>query len=137
MAGSLSDYAENKVAELLVGKTAFATPTVYIALMLAAPGEANSGSGLSEVANANGYARKATAGSDWESASGGHIQNANAITFTQASGSWGTVTHFAGMTSPVRGEGYMLFWGDLTIPKAITTSDTPQFAAGDLDITVT
>lgn len=137
MAGSLSDWAENKVAELLVGKTAFATPTVYVALCTAEPGESNSGAAISEVANSNNYARVETAGSDWEAASAGHTQNANVVTFPQASGSWGTVTHFALMTSGVWGEGFMIGWGDLTVPKAIESGDTPSFAAGSLDFTIT
>jgi hypothetical protein len=135
MAGSASDWAELKILEHMVGKTSWTMPTVYVALMTAAPGEANSGSGLSEVANSNNYARKSTAGGDWNSASAGAIANANAITFNQASGSWGTVSHFALMTSPVHGEGYMIAWGDLTTPKAIDSGDTPEFAAGELDIT--
>jgi hypothetical protein len=135
MAGSASDYAENKILDHIVGKTSFTMPTVYVALCTAEPGEANSGAGLSEVANSNGYARVATAGGDWNAASGGATSNANAITFPQASGSWGTITHYALMTSPVWGEGYMLIWADLTTPKSITSGDTPQFAAGDLDLT--
>jgi hypothetical protein len=135
MAGSLSDWAENKVLDHLTGKTSFTMPTVYVALMLAEPGEANSGAGLSEVADANGYARVSTAGADWNAAASGATDNANAITFPQASGSWGTVTHFGLMTSAVIGEGYMIAWGDLTTPKAIDSGDTPQFAAGDLDLT--
>lgn len=136
MAGSLSDYAENRIAELLVGKTAFATPTIYIGLFTSAPAESSSGEALPEVANSNNYARVATDGSDWESAAGGHTQNANAITFPQASGSWGTVTHFGAFTSGNYGEGNMLFWGDLTLEKAIDSGDTPSFAAGALDVTV-
>jgi hypothetical protein len=137
MAGSASDYLENKILDHVVGKTSFTMPTAYVALCLAEPGEANSGAGISEVADANGYARVSTAGGDWNAASGGASDNANAITFPQATGSWGTVTHFAIMTSPVRGEGYMLLWGDLTSPKPIDNGDTAEFAAGDLDLTCT
>lgn len=135
MAGSLSDWAELKVLEHMVGKTSWTMPTCYVALCTAAPGEANSGPGLSEVANSNGYARVSTAGGDWNSASAGAIDNANAITFPQASGDWGTVTHFVLVTSGAYGEGYVIAWGDLTTPKAITSGDTPSFAAGDLDLT--
>ena len=137
MTGSASDWTENKIADHLVGKTSFTMPTAHVALMLAEPGEANSAAGLSEVADANGYARVVTAGADWNAASGGHNDNANPITFPQASGAWGLVTHFALMTSPVIGEGYMITWGDLPTPKDITDGDTPQFAAGELDTTVT
>jgi len=134
MAGSAGDYLENKILEHIVGKTSFAMPTAYIALCTADPGEANSGAGISEVANSNGYARKATSGSDWGEASGGAISNAAAIVFPQATDSWGTITHYAIMTSPVWGEGYMLVWGDVTTPKTIDSGDTVQFAIGDLDL---
>jgi len=134
MAGSLSDWGELKVLDHIVGKTSFTMPTVYIALMLAEPGEANSAAGLSECPDANGYARVDSSG-DWNAAAAGAIDNVNAITFPQASGSWGTVTHFALMTSPVVGEGYMIAWGDLTTPKTIDNGDTPSFAAGELDLT--
>ena len=137
MAGSASDYAENKIAELIVGKTAFALPTVWVALCTSAPGEAGSAAAIAEVPDANAYARKSTTGSDWTTAVAGAISNAAAITFVQASGSWGTVTHFALVDSGTWGTGHVLAWGDLTTPKAITLGDTPQFAIGELDITVT
>lgn len=135
MAGSVGNWTENKFLEHLVGKTSWTKPTAYVALMTAHPGEAGTGgAGISEVANANGYARVATAGGDWENASGGAIQNANAITFNQATGSWGTVTYWALMSSPVWGEGFMMAYGDLTTPKTIDNGDTAEFAAGELDI---
>lgn len=137
MAGSASDYLENALLDHVTGKSAYTQPTAYVALCTAEPGEANSGAGISEVTNSNNYARKSTAAGDWNSASAGATANANPITFNQASGSWGTVTHFAIMDSPVWGEGYMLLWGDLTTPKAISNGDTPSFAAGDLDLTCT
>lgn len=136
MAGSAGDWLENKVLDHVTGKTAFAQPTAYIALCLAAPGEANSGAGISEVANLYSYARVATAAGDWNAASGGATANANAITFPQASGgAWGLITHFAIMTSGVYGEGFMMIWGDLTTSKQIDDGDTLQFAAGELDLT--
>jgi hypothetical protein len=134
MAGSAGDRTERYILEHLVGKTTWAVPTVACALCTAGPGDAGSGSGINEVANSNNYARKATAGL-WNSAAAGAIDNSGAITFNQASGSWGTVTHFALVSSATWGEGYVLCHGDLTTPKAIGNGDTPSFAAGDLDIT--
>ena len=77
MAGSKSDYAELKVLELLVGKTAFSTPTAYVALYTATPSDSGGGTEVS----GGSYARKSTAGSDWNAAASGSISNANAITF--------------------------------------------------------
>lgn len=130
--GSASDYTENKVLELLVGKTAFATPTCYVGLSTVDPADDNGG--LAEPSG-SGYARVATAGADWEAASSGAIQNANAITFPEASGSWGTVTHFALFDAAT--DGNMLAHGALGASSAITSGETPRFAAGALDGTCT
>ena len=132
---SLSDRAERYLLEHMVGKNSWTMPTAYVALCTDGPGDPASGGGINEVANANNYARKSTAGADWNVASGGQIDNANAITFNQASGSWGTVTHFALVSSETYGEGYVIGWAALTTEKSIGDGDTPSFAAGALVIT--
>jgi hypothetical protein len=134
--GSFANYLENKLLDHVVGKTSYTMPTAYIALCTADPTDAGSGGGMNEVADANNYARKSTAGGDWNAASGGAIDNANAITFNQASGSWGTVTHFAIVDSATHGAGNMLAHGALGASKTIDSGDTPEFAAGDIDITL-
>ena len=45
---SFSDYAENKILELIVGKTGFTTPTAYIALVTTLPTDASTGATLVE-----------------------------------------------------------------------------------------
>lgn len=133
---SLGNSSEIDFLEHVVGKVTWALPTAYVALCTASPGEAASAAGINEVANSNNYAREATAGGDWNSAAGGAIDNANAITFNTASGAWGTVTYFAIMDSATWGEGKMLVYAVLTAPKTIGNGDTPSCAAGDLEITV-
>jgi hypothetical protein len=123
---SKSDYAENKVNELLVGKTAFTLPTAYVALYTAAPSDAGGGT---EVTGGS-YARKSTAGTDWNASSAGSISNANAITFATASASWGTVTHFGVFDAASAGN--LLFWAALTASKTVGSGDTASFAAGAL-----
>jgi len=127
MAG-FSDYVENKVLELITGKTAFSTPTAYIALFTAAPSDSGGGTECT----GGSYARKQTAGSDWASASGGAISNSAAITFVTPTGSWGTATHFALMDASTSGN--QLGWAALTTPQAIGTGNLVQFAVGELDI---
>lgn len=129
--GSFGNYTENKVLELITGKTGFTTPTCYVALSTADP--LDDASGLAEPSG-NNYARKSTAGTDWGTASGGSITNSNAITFNQASGSWGTITHVALFDNSTGGN--MLAHGQLTASKAITTGDTLQFPASNLTITL-
>jgi hypothetical protein len=130
MAGNLALYAENKVLELLVGKTAFSTPTAYVGLFTSLPDE--NGAGGTE-ASAGNYARKSTAGADWASASAGAITNTNDITFVEcASANWGTIVGF-GIWDAASG-GNMIAWADLDQSKNVTIGDTFKFAAGDIDI---
>jgi len=134
--GSFSNYAEAKILDHIVGKTSFTMPTAYIALCTADPTEAGTGASITEVADANAYARVTTAGSDWDAAAAGATANAAAIEFTEASGSWGTVTHFAILDSATHGAGNMLAYGALTASKAVTDGDTVIFAIGDLSATL-
>lgn len=131
MAGSASDYSENKIAELLVGKTAFTLPSTWVALYTGAPTDAGGGT----EATGGSYARKSTAAGDWGSAAGGVISNTNAITFVTPSGSWGTITHFGIFDAATVGN--LLVWADLTSSQAVGTGNTVSFAAGQLTITVT
>lgn len=128
---SFSNYLELKLLDEIVGKTAFTMPTAYIALFVGNPGEA--GSGGAEVSG-NNYARVSTAGGDWNAAAAGSIDNANDITFPQASGSWGTVDYFAIYDASTSGN--LLAYGALDTSKAIGNGDTPKFAAGALVITL-
>lgn len=129
--GSFANYLELKLLDHIVGKTAFTMPTVYVGLSTADP--LDDASGLAEPSG-NNYARVSTAGGDWNAAASGAIDNANAITFPEASGSWGTVTHFALFDAASAGN--MLAHGSLSDSKAVGSGDTPYLAAGALDITL-
>ena len=128
---SLSNYEEAKILDLLIGKTAHSLVAVYVGLSTADP--LDDASGLAEPV-ASGYARVVTSGATWEAAVAGAIQNAAAITFPQASGSWGTISHFA-LFDALSG-GNMIASGALDTPTAITTGQIFRFAAGALDITL-
>ena len=126
MAG-LSDYAENKILDHIVGKTSFTMPTnVYVALFTAAPSDSGGGTEVS----GGSYARKQTVGSDWAAASAGASSNAAVITFVTPTGSWGTATHFAIFDASTAGN--MLAWNSLTTPQAIGTGNNVSFAIGAL-----
>ncbi len=128
--GSFSDYAENKILDHITGKTSFTKPTAYVALSTADP--LDTGAGIAEPVG-NGYARVTTAGADWDAAASGAVANAAAITFPTASGSWGTISHFALFDAATSGN--MLAHSALTASQAITTNQIPRFAIGALDIT--
>jgi len=129
--GSFSDHWENEILDHLFGKGSYTPPTIYVGLSTADPGD--DATGVSEPSG-NGYARVATAAADWNAASGGALDNANAIEFAEATGSWGTVTHFTLFDAATSGN--MLAHGSLTQSKTITSGDTAQFSAGDLDVSL-
>ena len=129
--GSFADYWENEILDHLFGKGSYTPPTIYVGLSTANP--ADDASGLAEPSE-NSYERVATAGTDWNVASGGTIDNANEISFPEASGSWGTLTHFALFDAASGGN--MLAHGSLVVSKSISSGDTIKFAAGDLDISL-
>ena len=136
MAGSLSDYAEVEMLDHIMGVESFTMPTTYIALCTADPTDAGTGANMSEVTNANAYARLALSADFQTGAAAGAIANDGAIEFVTATGSWGTVTHFAILDSGTHGEGNMIAHGDLTASKTVGDGDTPSFAIGELDITI-
>ncbi len=129
--GSFADYWENEILDHLFDKGSYTPPTIYVGLSTADP--TDDASGLAEPSG-NSYARAATAGADWNVASGGTIDNANDITFPEASGSWGTITHFALFDAASGGN--MLAHGSLSVSKSISSGDIAKFAAGDLDISL-
>ena len=129
--GSFADHWENEILDHLFGKGSYTPPTIHVGLSTADPGD--SGAGLSEPSG-NGYARVSTAAADWNSAAGGSLDNANAIEFPQATGNWGTVTHFALFDASAGGN--VLAHGSLTQSKSIANGDTARFAVGDLDVSL-
>jgi len=132
MAGSKSDYLENELLDHVLGGADWARPaTVYIALYTVAPTDAGGGTEVSGGA----YERKAVTNNatNFPAASGGAKSNGAEIVFIEATASWGTVVAF-GIFDAITG-GNLLYWADLTTPKAIGSGDTPKFAVGDLDLT--
>jgi hypothetical protein len=142
MAGSKSDYLEKAILDYLLGANALAVPPatgtpVYVALSTAAYTDAATGSAMTEVAG-NAYARVAVANNvtNWPASTGTsptQKQNGTAITFTTATGSWGTVTSFYLVDAPTLGN--VLYGGDLSVAKAIAAGDTATFAANSITIT--
>lgn len=132
MAGATNNV-ENKLLELLTGKTAFATPTVWVALVTVAVTETDTGATLTE-ATYTGYARKSTAGGDWAAAVAGAIENANAITFANATAGTSAVLGFA-LVDSASGAGNVLLFGTLPTVTISATQTPASFAVGALDAT--
>jgi hypothetical protein len=123
---ALSNYAENKLLDHLLGTVAFTMPTqVHLALYTSDPTDADSGTEVS----GGSYARQAV---DFDAASGGATDLTADVTFPQASANWGTITH-VGLRDAATG-GNLLMHGALAASKVIDSGDTFRIAAADLDV---
>lgn len=129
MAGNLSNYAENKLLDHLLGTAAFTMPTnVRLALYTSDPTDADSGTEVS----GGSYARQSVA---FDVASGGASQNTAEIVFPVATADWGTITH-VGIRDATSG-GNLLAHGPLAASKTIATGDQFRMSAGELDAALT
>ena len=130
--GALSDYAEAKILNRILNAQTdsnwAAITSVYIALFTAAPSDSGGGTEVS----GGSYARATvTAGF---TVSGGSASNTADITFTTATGNWGTITHVGIFDASSAGN--LLFWGALTASRAVNSGGQAKFLAGDLAITL-
>ena len=124
---ALSDYAENKVLDAIGANATFTTPSaVYLGLSTGSLGDDNSGTELT----GNNYSRVAVS---FGAASSGTMSNDAAIEFAAATGSWGSVSHWA--LYDASSSGNQLVHGAFTAAKTIASGDVLKIATGDLDIT--
>lgn len=130
MAGSFSDYLEDKVLKHVFTNTAYTAPsTLYVALYTAAPTDAGGGTEVS----GGSYARQAMAftvsGSNPTQA-----VNSGAVEFPTAGSSWGTIV--AAAVFDASSGGNMLAWADLTNNKTISAGDVFRFPASSFAVTL-
>lgn len=148
MANNASDYLEEKLLNHIFGYNNSAsadetyTPpadnSIYVSLHTGSPADDNSGA--NEVsASGTAYARSnASNALTWTvSQSGGTTTATNdqAIAFPQATANYNAdVTHIGIYDAATSGN--LLFHGELTVDKTVTTGDTFQINAGALTITL-
>lgn len=129
--GSLSDFAENALMGHLFASAYSRPETVYLALCTADPTDAGTGASMNEAAAANGYARKAIT---FGAAASRRITQSGSVTFDQATGSWGTITHWAIVDSVTHGAGNMLAHGSFSPSFGVVSGNTPSIASGQVYI---
>lgn len=124
--GSLADHSENELLDHVCNAAYTPPATVYLGLSTADP--TDDASGLAEPSG-NGYVRKAiTFGA---AASREVAQNAD-VTFDQASGAWGTITHWA--LFDAESAGNMLAHGALAASKEVVSGNTPSVASAEVTV---
>lgn len=105
------------------------TTTCYVSLHTSAPDD----TGAPEISG-GGYARAGAVTFVNSGANPTVAQNSVAVSFPQASGSWGTITHF-GLWDASSG-GNFRGYNIVNTSKAVNANDTARFAINALTITV-
>lgn len=124
---AMSDYLELKFLDHFTGRASTSAPSaVYLGLSTGSMADDNSGTELS----GSGYARQAIT---FAAAASGSIASNAAVEFPAATGSWGSVSHWAIYDASTSGN--QLFHGSFASAKTIATGDILKVASGDLTIT--
>jgi len=132
--GSLSNYIEDEILDhfLLTGDYTPET-NLYIGLSTADP--TDDASGIAEPSG-NGYAR--VNHDSWDAAASRATENTGTVTFPEATGTWGTITHFFicnHLTNATFGTNVELIaHGALSGSKTINSGDNASFADGAIDV---
>lgn len=133
--GSMSDYLEKEILDHVLSAATYTAPaTVYLALFTATPSDTGGGTECT----GGSYARVAITNNatNWPAATGtspATKASGAAFTFPAATADWGTVTSWALFDAATVGN--MLYWGALSVSKAILNGDTASFASGQISIT--
>jgi hypothetical protein len=133
--GSLTNFAETEIMDHIFNGSdgagsIYAPPaTVYLSLHTADP--TDTGSVAAECAG-SGYIRKAIAFS--AAATRAVVQN-GVVTFDQAGGAWGTISHWGICTADTGGN--MLAYGSFAVSKSIVSGNTASVATTEVVITAT
>ena len=124
---AMSDYLELKFLDHFTGRASTSAPSaVYLGLSTGSMADDNSGTELS----GSGYARQAIT---FAAAASASIASNAAAEFPAATGSWGSVSHWAIYDAATSGN--QLFHGSFASAKTIATGDILKVASGDLTIT--
>lgn len=123
--GSLTDYSELELLDHVFNAAYSPASTIYLALATADPTDAATGASMNECANSGSYARTAIA---FSAAASRRVTQNGTVTFPKATGSWGTVSHWAIVDTNTYGSGNVLAHGAFAASKAIATDNTPSVA---------
>lgn len=135
LTSGISTFLADELLDHVFGADVFPEPpNLQVGLSTANPGDDDAG--RSEPSG-NGYAKVSF--TSWDAASAGASSNSSAITFSDATGSWGTIRD----TFIVDSDDNLLLYafvadsnGDAN-PQAVDNGDTVQFDTGTYDITIT
>jgi hypothetical protein len=126
MAGSASNYLENKLIDHSLGTTTFTKPTsVYLALYTVSPSDSSSGT----EATGGSYVRKVIT---FSASSSGSTVNNTSITFsTMPTANIVAIGIIDAITS-----GNLLYWANLASNRALIAGDSIVFPSGSVVVSL-
>jgi hypothetical protein len=140
----MADYLEDSLVTHIFRTSSWSKPSVLAIALLttnaidADTGQFSTGTGV-EVPSAGAYARveRNPLDANWAAATGGGgaTSNVAAITFTQSTGSWGTVAAMAIVDNSTFDAGNLLFYSTVGTSRTIDSGDTAEFAIGAITVT--
>ena len=136
--GSLNNYLENAVLNVVFGQATYTSPTVYIGLATAAISEDDTGTTLAVATiepSGGNYARAVTSAASWASAATGLATLSVATTFQSATASWGTITHFF-LATAANSLANILAFGSVATAKTVASDDIVTFGDGSIVMTL-
>ena len=120
----LSNFLENKLLDHVLRNVSYTSPTtVYVGLFTADPTDAGTGTEVS----GGSYARQILSVT---TATGGIVTSSADVTFPQATGSWGTISHIGVLDA--LSSGNLLMHTPLTTSRAIESGDILKISTGNL-----
>ena len=123
-----SNYLENKILDHVLKNVSYTSPTtVYVGLFTTDPTDAGTGTEVS----GGSYARQALSVT---TASGGIVTSSADVTFPQATGNWGTISHIGILDALTSGN--LLMHTPLTTSKTIENGDILKISSGNLTVTL-
>ena len=131
--GSLTDFAENELLDHLFNAAYTASANLYLVLCTGDPTDAATGASCNEVADANGYERTAIT---FGAASARRITQNAQVQFPQATGSWGTISHWCIADSATHGAGNILAHGAFSSSFTPVSGNTPSVASGQVYVEI-
>lgn len=129
----------NRILEAMCGRnTIFSSCGIYLGLSTTAP--SRDGTGFTEPPASNGYKRTLlgmggqSSSQKMAAATAGGIKNADTIYFPEATGSWGTCTHY--LLFDQETEGNLLAYGTLTEAISPVNGTVPLIRIEELQMTL-
>ena len=128
----------NKILEGMAGRTSMVSQAIYLGLSTTAP--SRDGTGYTEPTAVNGYKRVLLGMSGQPTsqkmgaASAGGIKNSDTVYFPEATGSWGTCTHYLLFDAVTAGN--LLAYGKLTDDITPVNGTVPLIRVNELQMTL-